>query len=85
MSDIGDIVYYYEHWSNSIIKARIDEIYEEEVYRKYDRIIVSTEDAAKLKTICTVDCNGEEMDRFPGSCSRRLVDLYPSAEAAYDA
>ena len=23
--DIGDIVYYYEHWSNSLVKAKIAE------------------------------------------------------------
>lgn len=84
--NIGDIVYYYEHWSDSLVKAKIESIYQTGLYAKHfgtDSKI--TEDVAKLKTICTVDYDGEEMYSFPGSCDRRMVELYTSVESAYDA
>ena len=86
--NIGDIVYYYEHWSNSIVKAKIENIYQTGLYAKQfdtDTKTKITEDVAKLKTICTVDYDGKEMYSFPGSCNRRIVELYTSAESAYDA
>ena len=86
--DIGDIVYYYEHWSNSLVKAKIESIYQTGLYaNRFDTDTKTkiTEDVAKLKTICTVDYDGEEIYSFPGSCDRRIVELYTSAESAYDA
>lgn len=84
--NIGDIVYYYEHWSDSLVKAKIESIYQTGLYAKQfnaDSKII--EDVAKLKTICTVDYDGEEICSFPGSCDRRVAELYTSAESAYDA
>ena len=86
--NIGDIVYYYEHWSDSLVKAKIENIYQTGLYAKrFDTNTKTkiTEDVAKLKTICTVDYDGEEMYSFPGSCDRRIVELCASAESAYDA
>ena len=86
--NIGDIIYYYEHWSNSIVKAKIENIYQTGLYAKrfdMDTKTKITEDVAKLKTICTVDYDGEEIYSFPGSCDRRITELYTSSESAYDA
>ena len=30
--DVGDIVYYYEHWSDSLVKAKIESIYQTGLY-----------------------------------------------------
>ena len=83
--NIGDIVYYYEHWSDSIVKAKIENIYQTGIYSKqFNSDSNTTEDVAKLKNICTVDYDGEQMYSFPGSCDRSMVELYTSAESAYD-
>ena len=86
--NIGDIVYYYEHWSDSLVKAKIENIYQTELCVKQsdtDSKTKITEDVAKLKNICTVDYDGEKMYSFPGSCNRRIAELYTSAESAYNA
>lgn len=85
--NIGDIVYYYEHWSDSIVKAKIENIYQTELYAKQFNTNTKTkiaEDVAKLKNICMVDYDGEKTYDFPGSCDRRIVELYTSAKSAYD-
>ena len=84
--NIGDIVYYFEHWSNSLVKAKIENIYQTGLYAKHsdaDSNII--EDVAALKTICTVDYDGEEMCSFPDSCNRRVAELYASVESAHHA
>ena len=76
--NIGDIVYYYECWSDSLVKAKIENIYQTGLYAKrfdMDTKTKITEDVAKLKTICTVDYDGEEIYSFPGSCDRRITEL----------
>lgn len=86
--NIGDIVYYYENWSGSLVKAKIENIYQIGLYAKRFNTDIKTkitEDVAKLKNICTVNPDGEEMYIFSGSCDRRVVELYTSAESAYDA
>lgn len=85
--NIGDIVYYYEHWSDSIVKAKIENIYQAELYAKQFNTDTKTkiaEDVAKLENICMVDYDGEKTYSFPGSCDRRIVELYTSAKSAYD-
>lgn len=69
----GDIVYYYEHWSKSIIKARILKIYE------IKDILV-----AKIESICFVSYDNQIIDNAYGVSDRPVLELFNSAKETYD-
>ena len=71
--NIGDIVYYYEHWSKSIIKARILKIYE-----------IKDILAAKIESICFVSYDNKIVDNAYGVSDRQVSELFSSAKEAYD-
>lgn len=72
--NIGDTAYYYEHWSDSIEKCKIEELKE-----------IDGVKAAEVRSIGTVDIEGEIICNTYGTSTRRMKDLYPSLTAAYDA
>lgn len=69
----GDIVYYYEHWSKSIIKGRILKIYE------VKDILV-----AKIESICFVSYDNRIIDNAYGVSNRPVLELFNSAKETYD-
>lgn len=69
----GDIVYYYEHWSKSIIKGRILKIY------KVKDILV-----AKIESICFVSYDNQIIDNAYGVSNRPVLELFNSAKETYD-
>ena len=69
----GDIVYYYEHWSKSIIKGRILKIYE------VKDILV-----AKIESICFVSYDNQIIDNAYGVSNRPVLELFNSAKETYD-
>lgn len=71
---VGDIVYFYEHWSDSIEKCKIEELKE-----------IDGVKAAEVRSIGTVDIEGDIICNTYGTSTRRIKDLYPSSTAAYDA
>ena len=71
---IGDIAYFYEHWSDSIEKCKIEELKE-----------IDGVKAAEVRNIGTIDIEGDIICNTYGTSTRRIKDLYPSSTAAYDA
>lgn len=70
----GDIAYYYECWSNFIIKCEINEIKE-----------VDGETIAKVKNIGAVDKEDNIIFNAYGTSAKRASILHFSLEAAYKA
>lgn len=77
----GDIIYYYEHWSDNIIKAEIEKtgLYARDFSDDAQLNVVA------VKMLCAVDYTGEELCKVPGSCCKKVSDLYESPQSAYDA
>lgn len=70
----GDIVYFYENWSDFVVKAKVKKVYR-----------TGIEDAAEVCAISAVDCEGGQIVSLPGgSYDKRLKDLYPTAQSAYE-
>lgn len=72
--NIGDIVYFYEHWSHAIEKCEIIK------FKEIDDV-----KAVEVKSIGSVDKNGNIICKSYGTSTRRIEDLYPSYKAIYDA
>lgn len=66
----GDIVYFYEIWSDAVVKGRVAEI---------------SELGVKVKCLCCVDENGEQVCEQYGITSYAKEKLFFSAQEAYDA
>ena len=81
--NVGDIVYYYENWSDSIVKAKIKKTYQT---RMFSKNCADMEDVAEVCDISAVGYEGDEIVSLPGgTCDRRFKDLYLTAQDAYDA
>ena len=79
--NVGDIVYYYENWSDSIVKAKI-----ERMYQTVSKNCADMEDVAEVHAISAVGYEGDEIVSLPGgTCDKRFKDLYLTAQDAYDA
>ena len=79
--NVGDIVYFYENWSDSIVKAKI-----ERMYQTVSKNCADIEDVAEVHAISAVGYEGDEIVSLSGeSCDRRCKDLYLTAQDAYDA
>ena len=68
---IGDIVYYYEHWSDSIIKSEVTEFSGNKQY-------------AKIHCLSVVDIDGDDICKQYGCETRLISDLYSSHHEAYN-
>lgn len=71
---VGDIAYFYEHWSNSIEKCQIEELKE-----------IDGVKTAEVRSIGTVDIEGEIICNTYGTSTRKIENLYSSCRAAYKA
>ena len=71
---IGDIVFYYEHWSKCMIKAKIE------------KIIVKGDNSRSvlLNDICTVDTDGNEITKRYGNLCKSSNDVFSSCKEAYE-
>lgn len=79
--NVGDIVYFYENWSDSIVKAKIERMYQTVLKNCTD-----IEDVAEVRTISVVGYEGDEILSLPGGTyDKRLKNLYLTAQDAYDA
>ena len=78
----GDIVYYYNEWDWSIIKAQIEKIYDT---NKCSKNMTDVFTVADLHMLDIVAKYGNTRMRSPGHTIRALDDLYISAQAAYEA
>ena len=67
--NVGDIVYYYEYWSDSIIKAKVVEMGEYNV---------------KVSSIGVVTYDDQLFVKFSEVSTRRIDRLFPSAKEAYN-
>lgn len=67
--EAGDIVYYYEYWSDSIIKAKVVEMGEYNV---------------KVSSIGVVTYDDQLFVKFSEVSTRRIDKLFSSAKEAYD-
>ena len=71
---VGDIVYFYEHWTDSIEKGKIESLNE------FDGV-----KTAEVKHIGIVDMDGATICKTYGTSTRKIEALYPSSTAAYEA
>ena len=71
---VRDIAYYYEHWSDSIVKCEIVSIKE-----------IDGKEFAEVKDIGTVDMEDEIICNTYGTSTRLASILYPTVESAYKA
>lgn len=69
---VGDIVYFYEYWSDSIEKGKIEELKN-----------VNGLKAAEVRNIGVVDSEGKTISNAYGTSTRYVENLYPSAASAY--
>lgn len=66
---VGDIVYFYETWSDAVIKGRVTNI---------------SELGTEVNCSCCVDEKGEEVCEQYGRTLRTKEELFFSAQEAYD-
>ena len=74
---MGQIVFYYENWDDTVRKATISKICEHENGRPTESV--------KLSDIATVDYAGNYLCSICGTTHRHPADVYPTAKAAYEA